>query len=185
MSKRKLNIDPFSKFLLTMRTVPTMTPGIGTPTRLRWKRLKSFWERQTGAASVTSIVKLHLHKRTRAAFLVFCNVCGITSSSLTPWLLNGLVNFKLWVIRVPLAEQVIGLLKSDLPTSGSLGDNNLPGNTPTVWAFWDWLCRTVMSPLAVLAVQPSLFPYFHVRNNEIYSLTHSAAQKRPKNQLWG
>ena len=27
-----------------------------------------------------------------------------------------------------------------------------------------------MSPLAVLAVQPSLFPYFHVRNNEIYSL---------------
>ena len=26
-----------------------------------------------------------------------------------------------------------------------------------------------MSPLAVLAVQPSLFPYFHVRNNEIYS----------------
>ena len=41
-SKRKLNIDPFSKFLLTMRTVPTMTPGIGTPTRLRWKRLKSF-----------------------------------------------------------------------------------------------------------------------------------------------
>ena len=74
------------------------------------------------------------------------------------------------MIRVPVAEQVIGLLKSDLPTSGSLGDNNLPGNTPTVWAFWDWLCRTVMSPLAVLAVQPSLFPYFHVRNNEIYSL---------------
>ena len=37
------------------------------------------------------------------------------------------------------------------------------------WAFWDWLCRTVMRPLAVLAVQPSLFPYFHVRNNEIYS----------------
>ena len=87
------------------------------------------------------------------------------------WLLAYLPNFKLWVIRVPVAEQVIGLLKSDLPTSGSLGDNNLPGNTPTVWAFWDWLCRTVMSPLAVLAVQPSLFPYFHVRNNEIYSLT--------------
>ena len=26
-----------------------------------------------------------------------------------------------------------------------------------------------MRPLSVLAVQPFLFPYFHVRNNEIYS----------------
>ena len=34
--------DVREEFLLTMRTVPTMTPGIGTPTRLRWKRLKSF-----------------------------------------------------------------------------------------------------------------------------------------------
>ena len=34
--------DVREEFLLTMRTMPTMTPGIGTPTRLRWKRLKSF-----------------------------------------------------------------------------------------------------------------------------------------------
>ena len=44
------------------------------------------------------------------------------------------------------------------------------GNTPTDWAFWDWLYRTVMSPKAELAVQLCLFPYFHLRNNEIYSL---------------
>ena len=44
------------------------------------------------------------------------------------------------------------------------------GNTPTDWAFWDWLYRTVMSPKAELAFQLCLFPYFHLRNNEIYSL---------------
>ena len=57
--------------------------------------------------------------------------------------------------------KVISPLKSDLPTSGSLGDNNLTGNTPTVWAFWGWLCRTVMRPLAVLPVQlfVSLFSF--------------------------
>ena len=44
------------------------------------------------------------------------------------------------------------------------------GNTPTDWAFWDWLYRTVMSPKAELAVQLCLFPYFHLRNNEIFSL---------------
>ena len=47
---------------------------------------------------------------------------------------------------------------------------NPPGNTPTVWASWGWLCKTVMSLLAVLPVQLFLFPYFHLRNSEIYSL---------------
>ena len=61
------------------------------------------------------------------------------------------------------------LLKSDLPTSGSLGDSNPPGSTPTVWASWGWLCKTVMSLLAVLPVQLFLFLYFHLRNSEIYS----------------
>ena len=56
----------------------------------RWKRLTSFWERQTGAASVTLIVHLHLNKRTRAACLEFWKVFATTSNSLTPWPLNGL-----------------------------------------------------------------------------------------------
>ena len=56
----------------------------------------------------------------------------------------------LWMawLRVHAAEQVtIVWLKSDLPMSGSLGDSNPPGNTPTVWASWGWLCKTVMSLL--------------------------------------
>ena len=80
------------------------------------------------------------------------------NATLLPRFFPPLVNCKPWVIRIPVAEQVISMLKSDLRNP---------------WKYSNWL------GFLGLAVQDSheswgsvrsLFPYFHLRNNEIYSL---------------
>ena len=108
--------------------------------------------------TIKQAILLHAQNLSRRAktFRVACS-----NATLLPRFFLPLVNCKLRVIRIPVAEQVISMLKSDL-------------RNPSKYSNWlGFLYRRVMSPKAVLAaVQLCLFPYFHLRNNEIYSLLY-------------